>query len=413
MRTSLPFILSPSKLSAFALVILATGCVRPSDSYEVALYGDGTPIDDILPEPEPMGGVIEYARLRIWGSNLGLGLVGPYSDQPRADGTSLVTGAAMFGYPADRAFDRNSTILSPGPPAGPNEDACIVRFDLGLSPGVSEYVDVGDRVAFTAADGTEIPLHRDPPRFPDPAGAAWYVGYGGLLGAVIQDHALLPDTWRNSQTMSVGFPGGFPPETSTVGAIPMPLTTATVRFPEEVADLLIDDTPLRPPHHGYNDAGVWVGDDAEDPVRFKGPWRSPLSLAWTPGESGESLTVVVRILGIGGEGDCSCAEDCGAGFSCDNWGTCVPDEGSGWVSLGEVACTVADDGEFSLTPEHMAPLLDAVPGWERAGAAMAVGRINEATVDVPDVRTAAGRRVTITPVRTRISDLTWTRLEAP
>lgn len=397
---------------ALAGALLLAGCVRPSDSYEVDVYGAGTPVDDILPAPTSMGGLVELARVRLWGSNLGFGLVGPFADQPRADGQEVVTGSALFGFPKDPAFDRNSTVLGPGPRVGPREDACVVRTDTGLSPFVSEYVDVGDAVTFTADDGLVLSLPRDPARFPEPAGDAWYVGYGGAMGAVVQDHPDLADTWRESTAFTVGFPGGFPPESATVGAIPVPMVGASVRTPGPVADLRIDDVAVRAPHHGYNDNGVWVGEDVEDPVRFAGPWDAPLALTWTPGTQGDSLTVVVRILGYGAEADCACGEDCGAGFTCDQ-GVCAPVEGSGWVAVGELACTVADDGAFALTPALVRPLLQSGPGWERAGVALAVGRMIEGEITVPDVRSNAGRRIPITPVRTRTADLTWTRLEAP
>jgi hypothetical protein len=392
--------------------LLVAGCVRPSDEYDVDIYGAGTPVDDILPAPTPMGGVVEMARVRFWGSNLGHGLAGPWSDQPRADGSEIVTGSAFFGFPRDPAFDRNSTVLGPGPRVGPKEDGCIVRTDTGLSPFVSEYVDVGDAVTLTAGDGLVLSLPRDPARFPEPAGEAWYVGYGGAMGAVVQGHGDIPDSWREDTAFTLGFPGGFPPDSATVGAIPLPMVGAEVRTPEPVADLAIGGQAVRPPHHGYNDNGVWVGEDLEDPVRFEGPWDAPMELTWTPGARGDSLTLVVRILGYGAEADCACGEDCGAGFSCDQ-GVCAPDEGSGWVAVGELACTVADDGAFSLTPALVRPLLQSAPGWERAGVALAVGRMVEGEATVPDVRSNAGRRIPITPVRTRMADLTWTRLEAP
>lgn len=395
-------------VSALAML----GCIRPSDRYDVGIVGDGVSIDDVQPAPSEMGGAIEYARVRFWGHNLGAGLTGPFGDQPRADGTEIVTGQALFGYPRDPAFDRASAILSPGPRVGPNEDGCFVRVDTGLAPAVSEYVDVGDAVSFVFADGAHIDLPRDPARFPEPAGDAWFVGYGGAQDPVVRDHALLPDTWRSGAVAKVTFPGGLPPETATVGSIPTPPGAGVVTFPAALEDPAIGGVGLRAPHHGYDESGVWVGEDAEDPVRYPGPWTEPLELTWTPSESGEPLTVVVRILGYGAEADCLCGEDCGAGFTCDQ-GVCAPEEGSGWVVVGELACTAADDGAFTITPDMAGDLLLASPWWETAGAVLAVGRMSEGELVVPDVRTQSGRRVPVTPVRTRVSDITWTRLEAP
>ena len=58
------------------LLLTALGCIRPSDDYPVQIYGAGTALDEVLPDPEPMGDTIEYTRMRLWGSILGHGLSG-------------------------------------------------------------------------------------------------------------------------------------------------------------------------------------------------------------------------------------------------------------------------------------------------------------------------------------------------
>ena len=81
--------------------------------------------------------------------------------------------------------------------------------------------------------------------------------------------------------------------------------------------------------------------------------------------------------------------------------------------LGELTCTVADDGEFTFQPDH----LETLDGWvspnDVAGAVLAAARITEGTADVEDALTFNGKRVELSPVRSRLTDLLYTRLEAP
>ncbi len=384
-------------LLSLSMVAGLSGCYRPSDEYDVHIYGAGTDLDAILPAPVPMGGMIEYARFRFWGTNLGHGLTGLYGDSPRADGSSVTMGYAYLGYPMDVGFDRNSTFLSPGPPAEPGQDSCFTRTTISGYFSFMEYVDVGDHIAITSSDGDRIVLERDPSTHHRPAGDSWYAGYGGRMHPVIQDHQDLPDTWRSAETFKLSFPGTVTPADSTLGAVPYPLSDAAVRFPAAIEDLALDGERVRPP--------------GSTPLRFPGPWINPVEVSWTPSADSEPLTIVLRHLGWGDEGSCDCNTGCGSGFTCrDN--LCVADEGSGWHVLGELACTVADDGSFTITPDMVRSLNLYTDPNERAGSVLAVARLAEGSVQIADALTYNGKRVTVSPVRTRISDITWTRLEA-
>lgn len=381
------------------LSILATACYRPSDGYDVHIYGAGTDLDAIEPAPQPMGGMIEYARFQFEGFNLGHGLTGLYGDSPRADGTSATVGYAYFGYPADVGFDRNSSFLSPGPPLLEGEDACTTRLTISGYFSFVEYVDVGDHIALTDADGGRIVLERDPSAHNRPAGESWYAGYGGRLMPAVTDHELLPDTWRSDADYTVSFPGSVAPPDSTIGTIPYPLLAPGLHFPSALQDLALDGQPVRAPA-------------SDEQLRYTGPWAGPMELTWTPASSPEPLTVVLRYLGWGDEGACDCNNVCGPGFTCKD-GLCVGDEGSGWHVLGELACTVADDGSFSITPAMLATLDGNTNAGERAGVVLAMARLSEGSVEVDDVLTYNGKRVSITPVRTRVADVVWTRLSMP
>jgi hypothetical protein len=384
-------------------------CARPSDVYDVQLFGAGTGLESIEPAPSPMGGRIEIARFQLWGTNLGHGLTTMFGDAPRADGTAFVIGEAMFGYPADEGFDRQAAFLSRGPS---KTDTCFSRATVAGYFGFAEYVDVGDRVGLSSGGESHISLIRDPASHPRPAGESWYVGYGLNLLPSITDHADLPDTWRPSATWDIRFPGTVQPAEATFGAIPYPLTNAKLPLPDDVDDLTVGGTAVRPPHHGYDDAGRWQGDDYFDDVRFAGPWKRALDLGWTPSASRGPVTIAIRLHGKVAEEACGCDGDCQAGFSCKN-GACYGDDGANSIVLGELVCTAADDGAFSITPSALAELFTWVDAESIGGATLWVARINESTAFVPDVLTWNGKRVGINPIRTRAADIIITRLEAP
>jgi len=386
---------------------IVVSCVRPTDDYSVALHGAGTDLAAIEAAPSPMGGRIEAARYRLWGTNLGLGLTGLYGDSPRADGTEFVAASASFGYPASTAYDRVSAFLSPGPLAS---DTCVVRPASDASAGPLEMVDVGDAVRITGPGNGQLVLERDPPVHPRPAGESWYVGYGGKLWPHTEGHDHLPDTWRSSSTWAVTFPGTIAPAEATFGTIPYPLTNGQMILPAALEGLTINESLVRSPRHGYNRDGEWTGED--DDVRYGGPFTQPMVVSWTPSASKGDVTIVIQLLGSGAEGACGCAADCEAGFTCDN-GECVGEDGASWNVLAEVACTAEDDGEFTVQPADLAGVWPLIDWADLAGATASFARMNESTLFVADVRTWNGRKVGVDPVRVRAADIIVTRLEVP
>ena len=52
---------------SLAVATCLMACTRPSDEYNVHIYGAATDLDTIEAAPEAMGGQIEYARYRFWG----------------------------------------------------------------------------------------------------------------------------------------------------------------------------------------------------------------------------------------------------------------------------------------------------------------------------------------------------------
>ena len=157
-------------LTIFMVFGLATACIRPTDDYEVKLYNNAAELDEILPTPEPMGGQIEFARYRMYGSNLGLGHTFFFGDSPFVDGLDFVIGYADFGYPKAGGYDRQSNFIVPGHRDVGVLDKCVTRVDAVGFPATAEYVDVGDHIALTSPEGQVIRLERDPSSHPRPAG---------------------------------------------------------------------------------------------------------------------------------------------------------------------------------------------------------------------------------------------------
>jgi hypothetical protein len=381
------------------MTLLLLACIRPSADYEVAVYGAGNEFDAVLPAPEAHGGVVEYGRYRLWGHNLGHGLTGLFGDSPRQDGSTFVIGHGSFGWPANPSYDRESAILRPGPAV---EDRCVTRLGSpGYYSGV-EGVDVGDSLTIGAAT-----LPRDPAWYPRPAGEVWYVGYGGLMGPSVMDHPIHPATWYDGETVSMSFGGTVAPDEATIGAIPLP-HTADIAFPALLTGVTVNGEVVRAPHHLYDEDGVWDGE-TEDAVRYPSPFTNDLEVGWDT--AGAPVTIAVRVMGWGVEEDCDCDAACSDGFTCEDGG-CVADDGASWAVLGEVTCTAADDGSFTLGSEQMRTFTDAVAPWEVAGAVLIVARMEEGTAEgVPAVRTSNGKAVDINPIRVRTVDLVATRVE--
>ncbi|MEZ4316723.1 MAG: hypothetical protein R3F61_04450 [Myxococcota bacterium] len=396
--------------ASFMTILALTACIRPTDEYDVKLYGEVTELDQILPPGEPMGGQIEYFRYHMNGSNLGLGQTGFFGDTPYVDGLSFTLGYADFGYPRSGGYDRQSSFLVPGPRDIGLEDSCVTRVGAVGYPNVAEYVDVGDHIALGSSDGQVIRLERDPSSHPRPAGESTFASWGGVLRPDLTGHAYLNDTWRPDSVWSLTFPGTIVPPESSMGSVPYPLTGASVRFPSAIDDLRIGGDPVRAPHHDYDDDGVYTGE--RDEVRFAGPFEQQMTVTWTPSGIGDPLTVTLRYLGALSLGFCTTDDDCDTGASCVDE-ECLPDDGDGSVVLGELTCTVVDDGLFALHPDDLAFLDAAVLPADRAGAVLLVGRMVEDTVEIPDAMSRIGGRIPLSPVRTRLADVTVTRLDLP
>ena len=378
-----------NSFKTLCFILLFIGCNRPSSEYDVSVAGDGQNLADLSAPSSPMGGLVEYSRLQLLGDNIGLGFTGLTGDQPAASGAEWIMGTAQFGYPANPSFDQISNFFTPVRSAS-GKDRCITKPGARSFAGAVENVDIGDTIRFES-NRFQASLQRDPAYYPRPAGEEWYVGYASGLLPKLRDHAVALDNWRSGAVLTLKYPGTLPPETATIGAIPFP-GEATFTLATAIADLKID------------------GEAPGSATRITGPWSSATQLSWTPASDPKPLTLSLRLLGEGVENDCSCDADCGSGFTCVE-DVCVGNDGATWNQLGEVVCWIEDDGQFELTPEHIAPLMTWLGEGQASGALLGIGRIEESAFNVPPVLTHNGKRFDIQPVRIRSTDVVFTRVE--
>ncbi len=80
------------------------------------------------------------------------------------------------------------------------------------------------------------------------------------------------------------------------------------------------------------------------------------------------------------------------------------------AGIGELTCTVADDGDFVISEKDMAELLAQIGDRELGGALLMVGRVTEERVRMPMVRDEIGNAVDIGDIRLRMSNITVGRL---
>ena len=76
----------------------------------------------------------------------------------------------------------------------------------------------------------------------------------------------------------------------------------------------------------------------------------------------------------------------------------VPLRGDPNFNLVEVSCRLHDDGEFTLTNEHLADAVAYATRNAADGALFTFGRFTQAAAPVPDVMDPRGNRKVVTPV---------------
>jgi len=374
-------------VAMFLLSLLLIGCFRSTTSAEGEIIGLAMGLESVQDPPEAMGGRVEYARLRMLGEQLGAGLARQSSDAPALDGVDLTIGEARFNAPADGFYDDRSAILTPGPAQDGAADVCITRLPPPVAQLDLPSVDVGEAIHL-GDDTSSARLLRQPR---DATGA---LHYGLEIQPTVLQHDQLATTWSSGATWEITTPGALPH--SELRAVPAPLSEATLTLPPTLEGVAVSGQELS--------ATTWL----------PGPWQEALPLTWTPSAEGTPVTVVLLLLGVGGEGTCFCDDNCPAGTTCDDaTARCTTAAGMGWDVRGELACTLEDDGEFSLEPTALDRLVNQIDPADVVGAVLAVARITEGTFAIGDAITPDGGRIALTPIRARGLDVIYTRLESP
>lgn len=336
--------------SVFLLSLLTPGCGRELSPSDVKAVGVGLTPDEIGPEAEYYGGVIEYDWVEFAGGQLPLALTGLASFSPV--GPSLSSFKAPYAMVYGLAFVMDQDLPAPdallGTFSSPPQTVWQVPAVCEPFSFVNNLADVGNTISFSGEDGTTgIALERTPAVYPPDARDvfSYYFGletwrseaqYRWVTGDDPSDPtAMKQEVMRKAnfgfgQDMLLNFPGGAPPSTATVGSIPMPLAALggerTLTLPNRPEGVHMSWTGPR-----FDTDGLLLSDDEEVSTCLKyvatttgptspedclalsaenegasqmytGPWdtKDGVLFSWLPpaGASGqETVSITVRFLG--------------------------------------------------------------------------------------------------------------------
>ena len=370
--------------------LLLCGCLRPSSEVDVALEQQGTALHQIDTSFAAYSGLIEVARIQFWGEHLGAGFSAVDDELPYVDGQTRLFSQAMFSAPATTSFARGSSFTSIGPRS---PHVCQTRTRAPTGPYALDAVDVGDALTLSHAE-TSWSLARTPATYPRPAGEVWDISYGGGPSMNVEDTTAPALPWSGSD-WSWEAPGTVLPPEAVIGSIPQPIGAQAVPVAQPLPTVTLNDQAI-----------------TSSSTRFEGPWQQPLNIRWATDEVSTPLTLTLRLHSWGAEHACENTSECGDGATCDQ-GWCVGDEGSSWNILGELVCTLENNGSFRLRPVDVESLVDWYHPDDIIGATLMIARTQEHTSTIADVLTFNGLRSPSAPVLLRTTQAVLTRLEAP
>lgn len=226
------------------MLALLGGCGYETASGTYKTPGVGLNPEEIGPAPVSQGGLIEYHYIDFAGAGLPLGLTGLVSYD--AIGPQALSMLPPYGMIYGQGFVLSSDI--------PQMDVAFGTFGSPLQTPNSCYTnyepraylntmaDIGQAITFKG-DDFEFNLGRRPDMYPknnqeklfpyysaiaahraSPLMGLVDVGEGSFAGA--ERRVIRNANWKHGARVDISFPGGIPPQDSSVSSIPMPLAAA-------------------------------------------------------------------------------------------------------------------------------------------------------------------------------------------
>ncbi len=337
-----------NRTSLFTLLLLL-GCGRELSPSDVKSVGVGIDPEEIGPEAEYYGGIVEYSWVDFAGGQLPLALMGLVSFDPV--GPSLSGFKAPYAMVYGLAFVMDQDLPAPdallGSFASPPSTVGTCQTVYEPFSFVNNLADVGNTLDFTSADGnTGVSFERTPAIYPPDARDVfsyyfgletwrpepqqrWVVGESSSDSTTMTQELMRKANFGFGEEMQLNFAGGAPPSTATVGSIPMPLTALggdrSITLPQRPEGVRLAWTGPR-----YDADGLLLSDGEEvstclqygqpssapqtaadclalssetegDAQMYTGPWETSggVLFQWTPPaeDLGETVSVTVRFLG--------------------------------------------------------------------------------------------------------------------
>lgn len=224
------------------LLVLVAGCGRDAENEQYKTPGVGLNPDEIGPSPAPQGGLLEYHHIEFAGAALPLGITGLVSFDPVGPESLSMLPPYVMVYGS--GFILSSDI--------PKMDVAFGTFGVPLNTTGSCYTnyepraylntmaDVGGAITFQG-DGFTYRLDRRPGMYAEANQESLFPYYSNIAALrqsdlvapvppddsgvfdITQRQVIRPANWKHGAEVDVSFPGGIPPQESSVSSIPMPL----------------------------------------------------------------------------------------------------------------------------------------------------------------------------------------------
>lgn len=224
-----------------SVLLLLAGCGRDAEVEDFKTPGVGLNPDEIGPAPVQQGGLFEYHYIDFAGAALPLGLTGLVAFDPV--GPEMLSMLPPYAMVYGQGFVLSSDI--------PQMDVAFGTFGAPLdTPGscytnyeprayLNTMADVGQAITFSG-EGFEYEIGRRPALYAEANQKNLFPYYSGiaphrptaLTGLVdagegsfagLERQVIRPANWRHGAKVDIHFPGGIPPEDSSVSSIPMPV----------------------------------------------------------------------------------------------------------------------------------------------------------------------------------------------